>query len=148
MANELKYNKSKLEGVRVRMREGLPFPLRHPFRLMLLAQTNSGKSVWLEQFLDDQEDMIDIKMQGGVFYCHLDGEDTGDIRKQHIEKMRKSCSKFNVEFREISTNFIQFIATLKKNSLPRLLILDDMCQYVFKTPQGSELFNVVGHHYK
>ena len=83
-----------------------------------------------------------------VFYCHPSGDNLGDIRKKHIENMAKSCDKAGVHFTEISSNLPTFFANLQKNSLHRLVILDDLCHSVFKIPQAMDLFNVAGHHFK
>jgi len=82
-----------------------------------------------------------------VFYCHPVAGQLGGIRNAHVLNMQKSCDKYGVPFVEVGANFEQFLEDLKKNDLPRLVVIDDLADYVFRSRGFSELFNMTGHHY-
>jgi hypothetical protein len=137
------YNVNKLEGTKLHMAD-CPFPLRHPARVGLVGVTHCGKSSWMERYIDDLPNLLDTRPTGGVFYAHPAGDQLGTIRKDHIQALKTSCAKFEVPFAEVKENILDFIEGLKRNDLPRVIILDDIQDELFHSPIGANFFNMTG----
>jgi len=110
--------------------------------------TNSGKSYFVQRLVDDLENLFDVRMVGGVFYCHPAGNQLATLRKNSIVNMQRSCEHAGVPFTEVHSDIPSFLEGLRRNDLPRLVILDDISDVVFKTKAFAELFNVTAHHYQ
>jgi hypothetical protein len=136
----------KLEATEIELAEDMPYPFRHPARIGVQGMTNSGKSVFISRFIQDLSSMLSVKIEG-VYYCHPDIDYVAENRAGHIASMQRSCKDQGITFTEIRSGLPEFIADLKKNSNPRVVILDDLEERIFNERIFIHLFNAVSHHF-
>jgi len=115
-------------------------------QIALIAPSNVGKSFWVERFIREQDELLDVKLSGGVYYCHPCGSDIMEKRAKHIENMKKSCDSFGIPFTEITSNFDHFYESIKRNVNPSLIYIDDMAKDSMESRSCSRLFNIYSNH--
>lgn len=86
-----------------------------------------------------------------LYYLHPAGgkPSAGGIRERHIRNLSKACDKYNVEFREVTSDPDEFLKSLEEDDIkPRLVIADDLGAKLFQSDQAYEVFTRVSHHNK
>jgi hypothetical protein len=143
---EPQLNLRKLEGSEIELDEDMAYPFHHPARIAIQGMTNSGKSVFITKLIQDLPSLLNVDI-AEVFYCHPDIGYVGETRSRHIANMQASCAAKGINFTEIGSRLTEFISDLKKNSEPRVVILDDLERRLFHEDIFIDLFDNTSHNF-
>ena len=112
----------------------LPFKARSS--MLISGQSNSGKSYFINKLLQNIEGMYEIKPEA-IMFCYAVWQPLYDEMEQNIPNITfHQGLPTQIELNEFTTD-----------DCHKLIIFDDMINYILQSPSMEQLFTCHCHHY-
>lgn len=112
-------------------------PFTTPFRMLVCGSSNCGKSTWILKVIENREKMFDTKFVK-ILFCVP--SISSSLHQQMYHKMKDL-------FRNTTLIYDLPKATdISNDTLPKLIILDDLFDEIVNSPYMDTLFTKISHH--